>query len=329
MWRRIQKTLATLLPILFLLAALVLAASYLNRWDSMVPLTLVPVWAWAGFGMALSLFAWVVARGTGLLVTFCLFLALGVAFSEETRGLLREFSRSIEPKTLPEGRVLVRVVSFDLEGDDSDLRRLADWEPQILLLQGVPDEGPLAEFGEAMHGERSVFLVEGGLAILARGELLNSLAEENGKVLHARLRLPGGLIVDTSTLELGRCVPTYTLWNPATWHALAEARTTNRRQLRSYQGEHQISLATTARIIGGAFNTPPGDDAFRPLEGNGMVDVHRVAGLGWGNTYPGDYPALRLDQIWVSANLEPFETRTRMIPGTNRRAVVSDLLLPE
>jgi len=329
MWRRIQKTLATLLPILFLLAAMVLAASYLNRWDGMVALTLVPIWAWAGLGMVLSLLAWLVTRGSGLLVTFSLFLGLGLAFSEETRGLLREFSRSIEPKTVPDGRVLIRVVSFDLEGADSDLRRVADWEPQILLLQGVPDGVPLEEFGESLHGEGSIVLAEDGLAILAHGELLNSLSEENGKVLHARLRLTGGLVVDTSTLVLGRCAPSYTLWNPATWHALAEARTTNRRKLRSYQGEHQISLATTARIIGGAFNTPPGDDVFRPLEGNGMVDVHRVAGLGWGNTYPSEYPALRLDQIWVSANLEPFETRTRMIPGTTRRAVVSDLLLPE
>jgi len=331
MWRRTQKFLASLLPTLLLVAALVLAVSYLNRWDAMVALTLVPVWAWAGLAMALSLLAWIVVRGRGLIVMFSLSLFLGIAFSEETYGVLREFSRSIEPAEVPEGRMMLRVASLDLEGtgEESEMRRILEAEPDVLLLQGVPEGFALEEFAESLYGELSASVSEGGLAILARGELLNTLSEEDGGVLHARIRRPDGFLLDATTLVLDRCLPRVSLWNPGTWAELSEVRAANRRRLRSHLGENHISLQTTGRIIGGAFKTPPGDDVFRPLESNGMLDVHRSAGLGWGNTHPRDYPALRLDQIWVSHNLQPFEARTRPLPESSRRLVLADVLLPK
>ena len=56
MWRKTQKTLATLIPSILLLTYVTVAISLLNRWDTMVPITLVPVWVWAGLGMTVSLF---------------------------------------------------------------------------------------------------------------------------------------------------------------------------------------------------------------------------------------------------------------------------------
>ena len=55
MWRPLKKTLATLVPALLLILFIAVMICFLNRWDSMVAVTLIPVWAWAAFGMTLSL----------------------------------------------------------------------------------------------------------------------------------------------------------------------------------------------------------------------------------------------------------------------------------
>src|SRR5690606_13453022 len=87
MWRKTQKTLATFVPAMLLLVYLTVAICLLNRWDAMVPVTLIPVWAWAGFGMLLSLLCGIFCRGLPSLLMFCLCLATAVLFSEETIGL--------------------------------------------------------------------------------------------------------------------------------------------------------------------------------------------------------------------------------------------------
>jgi len=109
---------------------------------------------------------------------------------------------------------------------------------------------------------------------------------------------------------------------------LINARVENRRLVRTHLGEHPISRENVGRIIAGGFGTPPGDDVYRPLENNGMLDTYRKRGLGWGNTYPSDFPVLRLDQIWVSPNLRPLKSLTRLNPESDHRIVVSEVLMP-
>ena len=52
-------------------------------------------------------------------------------------------------------------------------------------------------------------------------------------------------------------------------------------------------------ILGGDFNAPQGDAAFRPLAPR-LRDAFRDGGQGWGNTITNDTPFLRIDQVWVS-----------------------------
>jgi hypothetical protein len=60
-----------------------------------------------------------------------------------------------------------------------------------------------------------------------------------------------------------------------------------------------------------------------------MVDSFRLAGEGWGNTYPARFALLRLDQIWSSDNLLSIRSFTQQSTGAKRRIVVSDFRLPE
>ena len=326
MWRTIQKTLATTVPPLLLLGYLAVAICLLNRWDAMVALTLVPVWLWAGAGALIALICWIICRGVVPGVLFCLFLITGIGFSEEAVGIVRELIISLKkaPAEAPQKKIL-RIVNVRCGGDEASLRKAAESNPDVLIVQEAPDKPILEAVADQLYGvERSVTLV-GNKAVLGRGEALAVIGDPNSTALHVRLKRPDGLVLDVTNLDIPGCAPSLGMWRPAVWSELITARIENRRLVRTHLGEHPINRQSIARIIGGGFGTPPGDDVFRPLENSGMLDTYAEVGTGWGNTYPSDYPLLRLDQVWVSPNLAPFQSTTRLNTAGKNRIVVSEV----
>ena len=329
MWRKIQRFLGTILPAFLVALLLAVGICMLNRWDAMVPVTLIPIWAWATFAVGLAFVTWLIARNIFSLVVLCLWLVVGVGFSEETHGLFREVMAAINNQKIEKkGERQICVVNMDCSGSKTSLQKLLDLDPDIALIQQAPDESALLEIADNLWGVERQIVIHGENAILAKGELLNSLVEEGTSTLHARVRHPLGNIIDITNLELEKCAPSLDIWKPQVWEDLIEARETNRRMVRSYLGENEITDASTGRIVGGKFNTPPGDDVFRPLISADLIDTYSVAGLGLGNTSPSDYAILRLDQIWVSRNLSPDEAVTRRNTESDRRIVVTYLTLP-
>lgn len=329
MWRKIQKTLATVIPSLLMTVFLVVMACYLNRWDSMTAVTLIPVWAWAAVGMLACLLSWVAFRGIPAVVVFCIWLIAGIAFSEESHGIFRELVQAINKTSLPEETRRLRVVNLKANGNPDVVKKALELEPDIVLIQDSPAENLISEMTNEAFGVDRIIFVDSNQAILASGELMNSLSESNGTAIHARVRIPSGFIVDLTSVDLPPSFPSPYLWKAATWKRLTERRIQNRRLLRNNLGENQITRSSTGRIVSGGFNTPTGDDVFRPLESNGLSDAFKTSGTGWGNTFPAKYAALRFDQIWVSPNLEPDKTFTRLSADSDHRIVVSDLILPE
>ncbi len=331
MWRKTQKLLATVVPLVLLLAYLAVAACMLNRWDAMVPVTLTPVWAWAGAGALVSLLCWIVCRGPALGAMLCLFLVTAVAFSEEARGIYREAVASVRERRAtpapPEGSVL-RIASVRCSGKEEALREAVEAAPDLLLVQEAPDKMTLDAVADRLYGvERSV-TTWGDLAILGRGETLSVLTDPQGKALHVRLKHPGGLVIDATNLDLPGCAPRLDMWKPPVWKELVSARVETRRIVRTLLGENPMNRERVARVVGGGFGTPPKDDVFRPLENNRMVDTGAASGQGWNNTHPSTYPFLRLDQIWVSPNLVPLKSTTRLNPDAKGRIVVSEVRMP-
>ncbi len=322
MWRRIQRLLATFVPAMLVLAYLALAVCLWNRWDAVVAATLVPVWAWGGAGALAALLCWAVCRRTAPAVLFFVFLASGVGFAEETRSLLREFFASLEarPPAEPEPASL-RFATVRCGGEEAPLSGLAAVRPDVVVVQEAPEWAALEALArEIWEGGRSVTLA-GGLAILGAGETVATLEEPGA--LHVRLRRDDGLVLDITNLDLPGCRPRRDMWRPPVWTELVEARIETRRLVRAHLGENPISLEKVHRIVCGGFGTPPGDDVFRPLENSGMLDTFASSGRGWGNTHPAEFPLVRLDQIWVSRNLEPVVSTVAGGPG--HRIVVSDV----
>lgn len=327
MWRRIQKFFASFVPALVLLAYIGVMVCLLNRWDSMVAVTLIPFWAWAAAAMGVCLISWILFRGIAAPVVFTIWLVTAIGISEETHGLVRELIQSIDPKVVPADAEILRVVSFHSTEEFTAYDEIAELQPDIVLLQGVARNEEILDFSDRLFGMDGAYLSNGRNAILAKGEFINTQEVEEGGAIHARLRMKSGFLIDITSLQLPPCIPTRLIWKPQTWKQLTERRKENRSQLRLFLGENRITRSNTARLVGGGFNTPAGDDIFRPLESNQMNDAFKKAGEGWGNTYRAKYPILRLDQIWVSDNLLPVKTTTVVIPGSENRAVLSELMI--
>ncbi len=102
-----------------------------------------------------------------------------------------------------------------------------------------------------------------------------------------------------------------------------------RGSLRSLAEEAQAldSLA----VVAGDFNADRDHAPFRALLSAGLRDVHDERGRGLARTWPAAFPLLQLDHVLVhdadGARLVPRRVREVRVPGSDHRAVVTDLAL--
>ncbi|MEM7601475.1 MAG: hypothetical protein AAF357_08680 [Verrucomicrobiota bacterium] len=328
MWRKIQRCLATIIPSLILAVFLIVMVCFMNRWDSMTAVTLIPIWAWAAVGMLACIVSWLAFRGIPAVIVFCVWLVTGIGFSEESHALFRELIRSIDPVAPPDEDSRIRVINLNAAQSAEALQKAFDLDPDIVIIQDAPEETAIAELANEEFGIESAFFAEAGHAFIGRGELMAAFVEENERAVHARLKMDDELIIDLTGVDLEPSFPTPYLWKVKKWRELTNRRISNRRFLRKCLGENQITRASTGRLISGGFNTPPGDDVFRPFESNLLTDTFEVSGTGWGNTFPASYPAFRFDQIWSSPNLVPYKTTTQRIAESGHRMVIVDFETP-
>ncbi len=330
MLRKIQQFLATFVPAWLLVAYLAVVVCLLNRWDGLVMITLIPIWAWAAIGMLAATLSWVLFRGLPSIVVFCLCLITGVICSEETHSLTRELISKISSNEVVDSNAQnITIINLNCGGTGAPLSKIAAEKPDIITIQKAPAEEALIALKNELFGDDYSLLMNRSNAIIGKGKFIADIKENESSTLHARLSHPSKKIFDITTVDLSYCVPRMDMWKPKVWKQLTEVRIQNRRLIRGYLGENRIKKNNVIRVFTGGFNTPPGDDVFRPLITNALNDVFVEAGLSWGNTYPSDYPNLRLDQIWVSDELEPLMARAKLNPDAFHRTVVAKLKIRE
>jgi endonuclease/exonuclease/phosphatase (EEP) superfamily protein YafD len=83
---------------------------------------------------------------------------------------------------------------------------------------------------------------------------------------------------------------------------------------------------TRSLILAGDFNTPGGLPSLFPLT-RVASDVWPRRGLGWGGTMTAELPVSRIDQCWVSADIEPVAARVQRGEGSDHRLLVVDLIV--
>lgn len=331
MLRRIRHFFAVAVPtgLILLLAAVLLC--YVNRWDQTVPITLVPMWAWAGFAMLVSAIAWPLLKSPLSLVTFALWLVAGVALSDETAGLIRVFRSGLAgdsppPISAEKGPDRLRVITVNAAGAEvpESLDSLSRLGPDIVFLQEVMDRAQLIDLTSELFGPKGSFIRSETCAILTQGTLSDvHIDEATGSIL-ATLERPQGEVINLANLHLPTAIPRFDLWERECWIDLTARRRENRKTIRQVLGVLSDRGRNHPNLIAGSFATPPSDDIFRLLRNAGMKDSFRQAGFGWGNTYPLTFRLMRSDQIWGTLPYLPERSESFRSGAPEHLGVVTD-----
>jgi endonuclease/exonuclease/phosphatase (EEP) superfamily protein YafD len=88
------------------------------------------------------------------------------------------------------------------------------------------------------------------------------------------------------------------------------------------------STEAEAILLAGDFNVPAHMPSLAPLR-RFLQDSWRASGSGWGATVPEFLPLTRIDQLWLSREIEPVSVRVVRVEGSDHRAVVADLSFRE
>ena len=299
--------------------ALILAASYHARPDSLAALTILPAWAW----LSLAAPGFLVLRRKHRVLSV-LFVTAWIFFMglhvEEIRSAVRGWISPVGEIKPPQS---LRLATLNCGGGQpAALAELMPFAPDVIFLQEPPPRPAAEAFLREIYGAEGNMLYDPDTAILVRGTLEDARPDRSpilyshaiahlsdlGKIHLVSLRLPTGHVrVD--------------LWNPSCWETHARHRRHQLAQLRQIAAELPESAPL---FVAGDFNAPQGDKLFSLLPAN-LHDTFAVAGKGIGNTILNEFPVLRIDQIWVSQDFEALQSFARKSRASDHRLVVSDI----
>jgi endonuclease/exonuclease/phosphatase (EEP) superfamily protein YafD len=307
-----------------------LAVCYVVRPDACAAITVVPVWAWTVPGIVLTAFN---LKGRGnrkgwlVLVAWVVFL---FALAEEpwsvARGLVHP--GRFQPQRQPEEKTL-RIVSLNCAiGNRPAAEEVLAYRPDIVLLQESPSRVAVEELAQRLFGAEAgiVYGVDASLIVHGRAVPAELTPGMRGYFVQARVTMKSGQAIEVVSTRTLPAVFRADLWSPDCWREQARNRRTRREQLRIIA--ERIGPISTPVIVGGDFNAPQGDAAARVL-GPKLRDAFHVGGIGLGDTILNEFPFLRIDQIWISPDLDPVAVVARRTRNSDHRMVIGDLRLKQ
>ncbi len=318
-----------LLALSAFLCALI-AWSYFSRADALAALTVFPICAWlipgglaAGLGYARE------SRRYAAIVAAAWLLTL-ILFADQPLALLQLGAPATRFRPAAKERQhALRVISLNCNGGNlRAVQELAAYEPDLLLLQESPSRSRLEQAARELFGDEAAVVWGVDASIIARGRLTAQPLprEAAAHAVWARLELASGGELDVISLRLEHGLVRCDLWAPDCWRAQTANRQTRRKQLAAVLAALGDRPSHRPLILGGDFNAPAGDAVFRllaPLAHDAFTD----AGRGWGNTIINQFPALRIDQIWIGGPISSTDVHAARTQHSDHRAVVCDLLI--
>ena len=298
--------------------------------DWLAPVILVPTWCWLFPGLSLALFGFRRNHKRLFVAALAIRGLFGFLFIEEARSLTRPRTMSMADwQTARETGHGLSVVSLNCNvGRTRSVEEVAAWQPDIVLLQESPGSEQLNRLTTFLFGEDGDSLHGGDVSILTRGKITTRIADPKSHFVHAEIELPSGVLVDVVSVRLAPPVPRVDFWMPSFWGDHRNKRIEHREQIAELMRHVQGIPDSHHLIVGGDFNAPPNDDSLAALRQR-LSDAFLTAGLGWGATGTNEYPLFRVDQIWVSNNLQAESVTARETQHSDHRMVVCELTFSE
>lgn len=298
--------------------------------DWLAPVILLPTWCWLIFGVMLACCGFHADHKRWFVGTLLLWAVFTWLFIEEAHSLVRgESLSSVEWQAARSRGRGIRVVSLNCNvGQARCVEDVAVWEPDIVLLQESPGEEQLQSLVKSLFGRDGSYLYSGDVSILARGTLTRRFSATRSHFVHVEAELPTGSVIDVLSTRLSPPVPRFDFWTPDFWIDHHEKRIDHREQIKQIVDHLQSVTSGSHLIVGGDFNAPPRDDALASLRAR-LSDAFLTAGSGWGATGTNEYPLFRVDQVWVSNNIQPISVTAKKTQHSDHRMVVCDLVIAE
>lgn len=309
------------------LLCLAVGACYLIRPDSFAAVTIFPVWAWLGPGLFLAALGWGYRTRRAAVVVALIWLGYLGVFAEEPRSLLRfgQWPTREWEAAREQGRGL-RVVSLNSRVAEQAAAEVAQYHPDIVLLQESPPQKQVKRVAAKLFGDQGEFLWSSDVSIIVRGSLaLNPVPTPKHLVL-ARVRLKSGIEANVISTRLHSPVFGAELWSLNCWQEQAENRRKHRAEMERTKALLAALPESVPIIIGGDFNSPAGDAIYRLLKPR-LHDTFAEAGRGWGNTAFNHLPVLRVDEVWTSDHFRALAVVARETINSDHRLVVCDLMV--
>ena len=306
----------------------VVATCFVIQPDRLAPVTLFPPWCWLVVGLMLTILGY---RGSNklrfvfVLALWCVFTAL---FVEESQSLLRvKGSPTTDWQSAHEVGLAIRVVSLNCQGSWQGADEVSALKPDIVLFQESPGSEHLAQLSKELFGAGGVFLDGGDTSIVAHGKIEPKTTGAS-HFTHANVKLSTGITTNVMSLRLAPPAFRLDFWTAGFWVEHFEVRIRHRQQILDIVEKLEELPESTNLIVGGDFNSAPGDGALSALRGR-VYETFRKAGCGWGCTGTNEYPLFRVDQIWVSRHFEAETVVARKTRHSDHRMVVCDLILKD
>jgi endonuclease/exonuclease/phosphatase family metal-dependent hydrolase len=247
-----------------------------------------------------------------------------VVFTTEWTGLFRGSPAAVRPTRAG----AFRVVTWNVAGD-MPLDELAADAPDLVLLQEIGGMPPpsrrhphftayewLADFDPGTLSKTPMArLPTRRIGPWQEPQVMRtSVAGRPLVAINIRLTLPA-FVVAIATLE-----------SPKRLVQMHAERLGQFTQLRDLITETLTREGVKSAVLCGDFNSPGGIQSSRPLRAI-LRDVWPEGGAGWGATMPAWLPMSRIDQCWVTPDIEVLGAAVRKGTSDHRRLVV-DLAFP-
>jgi endonuclease/exonuclease/phosphatase family metal-dependent hydrolase len=298
--------------------------------DWLAAVTLVPAWCWLVPGLALTVYGMNRTHKLRCISVAILWVGYAGLFVEEIHSLVRTGSRpTAEWQVARERGRAIRVVSLNCYvANPRSAAEVAQFEPDIVLLQESPSREHLQHLAREVFGDGGSFLWGGDTSILANGRIQPGTVDPSSHFVHATVELPGGVELDVISVRLHPPVFRLDFWDSGFWIDHRNNRVKHRDQILDVMQVVAGIPQSAHLIVGGDFNAPPLDAALSPLRQR-LFDTFTEAGRGWGNTGTNDYPLFRVDQIWATRSATAETVTAQKTIHSDHRMVVCDLVLTE
>lgn len=304
-----------------------LAIIYSIRPDSLMAITVFPIWVWT-----IPCLITLLLCGT-IFTRQCLwimvpFLALTGLISDTPVAIIRGLYQKRPPVTRAASSQSLRVITLNCHDSAGAILALSKYEPDIILIQETVSRDSLDKLRIEIFTEAGFSAWDPDVAILSKYPLeeIPVPYDFTGYCLPAKSRIPtefGSVKILLVPVHLYAPPFRFDLWNPECWQAYSQHRKLQRSQLNSVLKEIPAHSQDSEVLIAGDFNAPPGDAIFFPLK-SGMQDAFEQVGVGWGCTIANQIPLLRIDQCWSTPNLMPLCCQAIASVGSDHRAVLVD-----